>query len=105
LIKALRTRRIAVAGLDVYNGEPHLRKEYAALPKIFPLPHVGSTTVETRIKMGTRALDNLDPTFAGKNPSRSGYAAWRRALTQGHALQLERCVIGCMGLGMKANLV
>lgn len=68
LVEALRTRRIAAAGLDVYNGEPHLRKEYGALPNVFPLPHMGSATVETRIKMGMRALDNLDAAFAGKMP-------------------------------------
>jgi lactate dehydrogenase-like 2-hydroxyacid dehydrogenase len=68
LIDALRTRRIAAAGLDVYNGEPHFRKEYATLPNVFLLPHMGSATVETRIKMGMRALDNLDAALAGKIP-------------------------------------
>lgn len=68
LIEALRTGRIAAAGLDVYDGEPDLRKEYGTLPNVFPLPHMGSATVETRIKMGMRALDNLDAAFAGKIP-------------------------------------
>lgn len=68
LIAALRTNRIAAAGLDVYNGEPHLRPEYLSLPNVFLLPHLGSATVETRTNMGLRALDNLDAALAGKTP-------------------------------------
>jgi lactate dehydrogenase-like 2-hydroxyacid dehydrogenase len=68
LIEALRTRRIAAAGLDVYNNEPHLRPEYLTLPNVFLLPHLGTATMEARTKMGMRALDNLDAAFAGKIP-------------------------------------
>lgn len=68
LIGALQSGRIAGAGLDVFKGEPKLDPRYLALPTCFLLPHLGSSTVETRNAMGMRALDNLDAFFAGKKP-------------------------------------
>lgn len=68
LITALRTGRIAAAGLDVYKNEPEIRPEFAELDNTFLLPHLGSATHETRDAMGFRALDNLDAFFAGKDP-------------------------------------
>jgi lactate dehydrogenase-like 2-hydroxyacid dehydrogenase len=68
LIAALRSGRIAAAGLDVYDGEPRLHPGYRSLPNTFLLPHLGSATRETREAMGFRALDNLDAYFAGGTP-------------------------------------
>ncbi|HUN46611.1 MAG TPA: NAD(P)-dependent oxidoreductase, partial [Stellaceae bacterium] len=68
LIAALRSGRIAAAGLDVFDGEPRLHPDYPALPNTFLLPHLGSATRETREAMGFRALDNLDAFFAGRPP-------------------------------------
>jgi lactate dehydrogenase-like 2-hydroxyacid dehydrogenase len=68
LIRALRSGRIAAAGLDVYNGEPHINPEYRTLPNVFLLPHLGTATIETRIRIGMRALDNLDAALACKTP-------------------------------------
>jgi len=68
LIAALKSGRVAAAGLDVFEGEPNLNKGYVDLPNTFLLPHVGSATVETRNAMGFRALDNLDAFFAGQDP-------------------------------------
>jgi lactate dehydrogenase-like 2-hydroxyacid dehydrogenase len=68
LIAALRSGHLGGAGLDVYNGEPKFRSEYAGLPNTFLLPHLGSATFETRCAMGFRALDNLDAFFAGREP-------------------------------------
>lgn len=69
LIAALRTGRIAAAGLDVFENEPNLNPGYRNLPNSFLLPHLGSATVDTRNAMGFRALDNLDAFFAGRAPS------------------------------------
>ena len=66
LIAALKTGRIAAAGLDVYEGEPKLHPGYVALKNTFLLPHMGSATVETRLAMGMLALDNIDSVLAGK---------------------------------------
>lgn len=68
LIAALRSGKIAAAGLDVYNNEPDINPAYRTLPNTFLLPHIGSATVETRNQMGFVALDNLDAIFAGKTP-------------------------------------
>jgi lactate dehydrogenase-like 2-hydroxyacid dehydrogenase len=68
LIAALKSGRIAAAGLDVYANEPKLHAGYLGLENVCLLPHLGSATVETRNAMGFRALDNLDAFFAGKSP-------------------------------------
>jgi lactate dehydrogenase-like 2-hydroxyacid dehydrogenase len=60
LINALKTGRIAAAGLDVFDGEPNVNPGYLDLPNVFLLPHMGSATVETRTAMGMLALDNID---------------------------------------------
>jgi lactate dehydrogenase-like 2-hydroxyacid dehydrogenase len=65
---ALRSGRVAAAGLDVYNDEPDIHPGYRELDNTFLLPHIGSATRETRDAMGFRALDNLDAIFAGREP-------------------------------------
>jgi lactate dehydrogenase-like 2-hydroxyacid dehydrogenase len=66
LIVALKSGRVAAAGLDVFEGEPKLHPGYAALKNTFLLPHMGSATVETRLAMGMLALDNIDAVLNGK---------------------------------------
>ncbi len=68
LIEALKSGRLAAAGLDVFDGEPDLHKGYLELDNVFLLPHQGSGTVETRTAMGLMALDNLDAFFSGQEP-------------------------------------
>lgn len=66
LIAALRSGRIAAAGLDVFDNEPNLHPGYLDLENVFMLPHVGSATHETRLAMGATCLDNLAAFFAGR---------------------------------------
>jgi lactate dehydrogenase-like 2-hydroxyacid dehydrogenase len=68
LIAALKSGKVAAAGLDVYNNEPEIHPTYRELPNTFLMPHIGSATKETRDAMGFRALDNLDAFFAGRAP-------------------------------------
>lgn len=68
LIAALKSGKLAAAGLDVYPGEPNIHPEYRRLWNTFLLPHMGTSTVETRNAMGFCALDNLDAVFAGRPP-------------------------------------
>ena len=68
LINALRERRIAGAGLDVFRNEPHIRDELKALDNVVLLPHLGSATTETRVAMGMRAVANLEAWLAGEEP-------------------------------------
>jgi lactate dehydrogenase-like 2-hydroxyacid dehydrogenase len=59
LIAALETGKLGWAGLDVFEGEPHVPAALRALPNVTLLPHVGSGTVETRAAMGALTVDNL----------------------------------------------
>lgn len=66
LIAALKSGRIAAAGLDVFEGEPKLNSEYVSLKNTFLLPHIGSATIETRTAMGMLALDNVEAVLSGR---------------------------------------
>jgi lactate dehydrogenase-like 2-hydroxyacid dehydrogenase len=68
LIAALKSGKVAAAGLDVFEGEPKVNPGYLDLDNVFLAPHLGSATLETRNAMGFRALDNLDAFFAGTEP-------------------------------------
>ena len=65
LIEALKSGRIAAAGLDVYEGEPKLNPGYVELKNTFLLPHIGSATIESRTNMGMVSLDNIDAVLNG----------------------------------------
>jgi lactate dehydrogenase-like 2-hydroxyacid dehydrogenase len=66
LIAALKSERVAAAGLDVFEGEPKLHPEYVSLKNTFLLPHIGSATIETRTAMGMLALDNVEAVLNGR---------------------------------------
>jgi glyoxylate/hydroxypyruvate/2-ketogluconate reductase len=59
LAEALRARRIAGAGLDVYEGEPKLNPALLTVPNVVLSPHIASATIPTRIAMARLAADNL----------------------------------------------
>jgi lactate dehydrogenase-like 2-hydroxyacid dehydrogenase len=66
LIAALKSGRVAAAGLDVFEGEPKLHPGYLALKNTFLLPHMGGATVEAILDMAMLALDNIDAVLGGK---------------------------------------
>lgn len=68
LIAALKNRTIAGAALDVYEGEPKVQEELLTMENVVLLPHLGSATMETRVAMGMRAIDNVQAFFEGKEP-------------------------------------
>jgi lactate dehydrogenase-like 2-hydroxyacid dehydrogenase len=68
LIKAIKQGRIAGAGLDVYEGEPKVQEEFLTMENVVLLPHLGSASMETRVAMGLRAIDNVQAFFSGKPP-------------------------------------
>ena len=68
LVRALRSGTIAGAGLDVYENEPALEPGLAELQNVVLLPHVGSATLETRIKMASVAAENLYAGLEGRVP-------------------------------------
>ena len=64
LVAALQDRRIAGAGLDVFENEPQVPPPLMALDNVVLLPHVASATRETRQAMADRVFDNLQSFFA-----------------------------------------
>jgi lactate dehydrogenase-like 2-hydroxyacid dehydrogenase len=68
LVRALESKTIAGAGLDVYEKEPTVSRELVAMENVVLLPHLGSASTETRVAMGMRALDNLAAFFSGAAP-------------------------------------
>jgi gluconate 2-dehydrogenase len=66
LAVALRERRIAAAGLDVFEGEPKVHPDLLTVPNVVLTPHIASATVPTRRAMAELAADNLIAWFGGK---------------------------------------
>ena len=74
LAEALAERRIAAAGLDVFEGEPEVHPALLDVPNVVLTPHIASATVRTRLAMANLAADNLIAGLgrgpqAGKPPS------------------------------------
>jgi gluconate 2-dehydrogenase len=59
LARALREKRIAAAGLDVFEGEPSVHPDLLNVPNVVLTPHIASATVATRLAMAHLAADNL----------------------------------------------
>lgn len=66
LVAALQEKRIAGAGLDVFEDEPNVPEALFALDNVVLLPHLASNTHETRAAMARRVEDNLAAFLAGK---------------------------------------
>ena len=66
LIQALKTGGIAGAGLDVFENEPHIHRDFAGLANTVLFPHLGSATHETRDAMADLVVENLTRHFAGQ---------------------------------------
>jgi gluconate 2-dehydrogenase len=68
LVDALRAKRIAGAGLDVFEGEPNLNSGYLELENVAFTPHVGSASRATRLRMCEIAAANLCAVLDGRVP-------------------------------------
>ena len=68
LAVALKERRIAAAGLDVFEGEPKLNPDLLSVPNVVLTPHIASATLPTRLAMANLAADNLIAFFQNKKP-------------------------------------
>ena len=66
LLRYLQEKKIAGAGLDVFEHEPQVPADFYALDNAVLFPHVASATVETRKAMGDLQVENLHLHFAGK---------------------------------------
>ncbi len=65
LVTALTERRIAGAGLDVYEFEPRISPELLTMENVTLLPHLGTAALDVRETMGLMAVDNLKAFFDG----------------------------------------
>lgn len=68
LAEALESGQLGAAGLDVYAAEPTIHPRLLAAPRTVLLPHIGSATQETRRKMATIAIANVQSVLAGRPP-------------------------------------
>ncbi|MFM2058072.1 MAG: hypothetical protein RLY71_2457 [Pseudomonadota bacterium] len=68
LAVALRERRIAAAGLDVFEGEPAVHPALLELPNVVLTPHIASASIPTRLAMANLAADNLIAALSGGQP-------------------------------------
>ncbi|HSH89760.1 MAG TPA: D-glycerate dehydrogenase [Ramlibacter sp.] len=59
LAAALRQKKIAAAGLDVFEGEPKVHPDLLTVPNVVLTPHIASATIPTRLAMANLAADNL----------------------------------------------
>jgi glyoxylate reductase len=66
LESALQTGKIAGAGLDVYEHEPTVHAGLTTLPNVVLLPHLGSATLDTRVRMGMICLENIAAVLNGQ---------------------------------------
>jgi len=68
LARALKSRRIAAAGLDVYEREPLIEPELFELENVVLAPHIASASYETRLRMCMVAAENLVAALKGDPP-------------------------------------
>jgi glyoxylate reductase len=68
LTRALRSGRIAGAGLDVYEHEPQPDPELMQFANVVFTPHIGSADIETREAMAGVVADNVLAAIAGRRP-------------------------------------
>lgn len=66
LAAALTDGRLAGAGLDVYEEEPKVYPGLLALPQVVTLPHLGSATLNTRVRMGMLCVENVLTVLEGR---------------------------------------
>ena len=68
LVRALQSKTIAGAGLDVYEHEPQVAPELVAMPNVVLTPHLGSAVFELREGMAHVVVDNTIALIEGRPP-------------------------------------
>jgi glyoxylate reductase len=68
LVRALKAKRIAGAGLDVFEREPKVHAELKKMKNVVLAPHLGSATTEVREEMANIVVDNIEALLAGRTP-------------------------------------
>ena len=68
LVRALKAKKIAGAGLDVFEHEPKVHPELKRMKNVVIVPHLGSATVEVREEMANIVVDNILAVLDGRRP-------------------------------------
>jgi glyoxylate reductase len=68
LVRALKKKRIAGAGLDVFEHEPKLPPALKTMKNVVLTPHLGSAVMEVRERMANHVVDNLQALIGGGTP-------------------------------------
>lgn len=68
LARALADKRIAGAGLDVFENEPLVHPDLIKLDNVVMVPHLGSGVFEVRETMANEVVDNILAVLDGKRP-------------------------------------
>ncbi len=68
LMRALRTKKIAGAGLDVFEHEPKLPPALRTMKNVVLTPHLGSAVMDIREQMANIVVDNIEALIDGRIP-------------------------------------
>lgn len=68
LVRALAEKRIAGAGLDVFEHEPRVPDELMKMAHVVLTPHLGSAARELRATMANVVADNILAVLEGRRP-------------------------------------
>jgi len=68
LINALKNEMISGAALDVFEKELQVPEDLYNLRNVILTPHIGTSTIETRIKMAAQASEKIIQIMNGKTP-------------------------------------
>jgi glyoxylate reductase len=68
LVRALKKRQIAGAGLDVFEHEPKVSKALLQMPNVVTTPHLGSAVAAVREQMANIVVDNILALLEGRRP-------------------------------------
>ena len=68
LVEALAAKKIAGAGLDVYEREPAVHPGLMPMPNVVLAPHIASATTRTRSEMSAMAARNMATAVRGGRP-------------------------------------
>ena len=68
MVRALKKKQIAGAGLDVFENEPHLPPALRTMKNVVLTPHLGSAVMEVRDLMANIVVDNIQALIDGRTP-------------------------------------
>jgi len=68
MVRALKKKQIAGAGLDVFENEPHLPPALRTMKNVVLTPHLGSAVMEVRDLMANIVVDNIQALIDGHTP-------------------------------------